>query len=220
MRSHSLRLLGILCSASLLSLAACSVSSSDDASAPSMENGGYSGGAGTSSHADAGSVSKGGSAGAYQGAAGAAGSGEYQGMGGRCWDVLVRGRKRGCRCPSGGRGTRARPRPPSRPAKDAADMCATLDQSKPLVLYQSADDSNSMASPVIARALINSGRIRSGVADSPLRVPELLSNRFRSRAPRPGPGGPADASGARPTASMTCRLAFSRSWLSVSRDAR
>jgi Ca-activated chloride channel homolog len=37
------------------------------------------------------------------------------------------------------------------------DTCAALDQSKPQVIYQSADDSNSMASPVYARKLINAG---------------------------------------------------------------
>ncbi|MBI5535912.1 MAG: VWA domain-containing protein [Deltaproteobacteria bacterium] len=52
--------------------------------------------------------------------------------------------------------------PPSDAAADAqpdteqpdADTCALLDNSKPLVLYQSADDSNSMSSPVIARRYI------------------------------------------------------------------
>lgn len=156
MRSHSLRLLGILCSASLLSLAACSVSSSDDASAPSMENGGYSGGAGTSSHADAGSVSKGGSAGAYQGAAGAAGSGEYQGMGGAAGTSSFADASADAAAPPEGEDA-STAEAAVEAGEDAADMCATLDQSKPLVLYQSADDSNSMASPVIARALINSG---------------------------------------------------------------
>ena len=41
-----------------------------------------------------------------------------------------------------------------------ADICAQLDNTKPLVLYQSADDSNSMASPVIARRIIHAhGRV-------------------------------------------------------------
>jgi Ca-activated chloride channel family protein len=39
-----------------------------------------------------------------------------------------------------------------------ADRCAALDSTKSVVLYQSADDSNSMASPAIARRLILTGR--------------------------------------------------------------
>ncbi len=39
-----------------------------------------------------------------------------------------------------------------------ADRCAVLDKTKPLTLYQSADDSNSMASPAIARRLIRLGQ--------------------------------------------------------------
>ncbi len=38
-----------------------------------------------------------------------------------------------------------------------ADRCAALDPTKAVVLYQSADDSNSMASPAIARRLIRLG---------------------------------------------------------------
>jgi Ca-activated chloride channel family protein len=51
------------------------------------------------------------------------------------------------------------------PAADAgpdvevdAGRCANLDRSKPVILYQSADDSNSMASPAIARRLIQLGQ--------------------------------------------------------------
>jgi Ca-activated chloride channel family protein len=39
-----------------------------------------------------------------------------------------------------------------------ADACAGLDQSKPLTLYLSADDSNSMGSPVYAREMLKLGR--------------------------------------------------------------
>ncbi len=39
-----------------------------------------------------------------------------------------------------------------------ADRCAALDNTKPITLYQSADDSNSMASPAIARRLIRLGQ--------------------------------------------------------------
>jgi Ca-activated chloride channel homolog len=41
------------------------------------------------------------------------------------------------------------------PAKPVA--CETLDSSKPLVLYVSADDSNSMSSPIVAREMIRKG---------------------------------------------------------------
>jgi Ca-activated chloride channel family protein len=45
-----------------------------------------------------------------------------------------------------------------------ADRCAALDSTKPIVLYQSADDSNSMASPAIARRLIRRGlHVPSGI---------------------------------------------------------
>ncbi|MCC6902630.1 MAG: von Willebrand factor type A domain-containing protein [Polyangiaceae bacterium] len=39
-----------------------------------------------------------------------------------------------------------------------ADLCAALDATKDAVFYLSSDDSNSMASPAIARRLINSGQ--------------------------------------------------------------
>jgi Ca-activated chloride channel homolog len=44
-------------------------------------------------------------------------------------------------------------------AEADAGYCAALDHQKPLVLYQSADDSNSMASPAIARRLIELGQM-------------------------------------------------------------
>jgi Ca-activated chloride channel family protein len=45
-----------------------------------------------------------------------------------------------------------------------ADRCAALDSTKAIVLYQSADDSNSMASPAIARRLIRLGqRVPAGL---------------------------------------------------------
>ncbi len=56
-------------------------------------------------------------------------------------------------------------------------VCALLDRSKPLVLYQSADDSNSMASPAIARRLINLGR---SVPPNLIRTYEFL-NYYRIR---------------------------------------
>src|SRR5262245_13081268 len=44
---------------------------------------------------------------------------------------------------------------------DAAFLCSGLDQTKPVVLYLSADDSNSMASPVLARELLEAGQAPS-----------------------------------------------------------
>ena len=44
------------------------------------------------------------------------------------------------------------------PRSTQASACQSLDSSKPYTLYESADDSNSTASPVIARALIRAGR--------------------------------------------------------------
>ena len=69
-------------------------------------------------------------------------------------------------------------------AQDAGDMCASLDSSKPLILYQSADDSNSMASPVIVRRLIQTGQnIPIGV----VRTYEFL-NYYRITFPYPEHG--------------------------------
>jgi Ca-activated chloride channel homolog len=53
-----------------------------------------------------------------------------------------------------------------------ADTCAQLDSSKSLVLYQSADDSNSMGSPVIARRIIHAGEVVPGAI---LRTYEFLN---------------------------------------------
>lgn len=156
MRSLSFGLCGFLCAATLLSLVACS-SSSDSESEPSLDYGGYSGGAGAT-HADGGVVGKSGSGGTLNGAAGsagAAGAGQYQGMGGAAgsssYADAAAPPQDAAVPPEGEDGSVAEA------GEDAADMCAMLDQSKPLVLYQSADDSNSMASPVIARSIINSG---------------------------------------------------------------
>lgn len=45
----------------------------------------------------------------------------------------------------------------SDPDAGPVDLCAGLDQSKPVVLYLSPDDSNSMGSPVVARELLQKG---------------------------------------------------------------
>ena len=44
-------------------------------------------------------------------------------------------------------------------ATEPIDQCARLDATKPQTLYLSADDSNSMASPTIARSIINRGGV-------------------------------------------------------------
>ena len=46
----------------------------------------------------------------------------------------------------------------------AGDKCAALDRTQPVDLFLSADDSNSMASPVIARRLIRAGQYGAGYA--------------------------------------------------------
>ncbi len=62
--------------------------------------------------------------------------------------------------------------------------CTNIDQSKPLVLYQSADDSNSMASPVIARSRIRHGGM---VPTNILRTYEFLNYySIQYQAPEPG----------------------------------
>ena len=54
------------------------------------------------------------------------------------------------------------PLPPP-PDEENPVECAELDSSSPLVLYLSADDSNSMGSPVLARELIRNGYIPHGI---------------------------------------------------------
>ncbi|HEU4534482.1 MAG TPA: VWA domain-containing protein, partial [Polyangiaceae bacterium] len=61
----------------------------------------------------------------------------------------------GCSSPGGSEERPRQPAPPDAPSEPtAAPACATLDNTKPLELFLSADDSNSMASPVIARRYI------------------------------------------------------------------
>jgi Ca-activated chloride channel homolog len=77
------------------------------------------------------------------------------------------------------------PLPPISPGHDAgADapfLCDGLDQSKPVVLYLSADDSNSMASPVLARELLETGYAPDPAA---IRTYEFL-NYYRIDYPAP-----------------------------------
>jgi len=67
----------------------------------------------------------------------------------------------------------------------AAPACSSLDSTKPLELYLSADDSNSMASPVIARRFIR----EQGTAPPPyvLRTYEFL-NYYNVPYAQPAPG--------------------------------
>jgi Ca-activated chloride channel family protein len=155
-------------------------SSSDSMSAsggemPSMGSGasqGYGGGGGKSGGVDGG-VSMGGASGraGTGGSSYADASGSWAGTGGVAGTAGTAGT-------AGSAGDSADAAPDSA-APDAlpdaepdVDTCAALDSSKPLVLYQSADDSNSMASPVIARRLIRTG---AGVPGHILRTYEFLN---------------------------------------------
>ncbi len=60
--------------------------------------------------------------------------------------------------------------PPAKPDEPLDVACEQLDQTKPLKLYLSADDSNSMASPARARQLLN-----SGIAPTNIRTYEFLN---------------------------------------------
>ncbi|MBK7579876.1 MAG: VWA domain-containing protein [Myxococcales bacterium] len=129
-----------------LGLVACS--SSDDGGAG--EIGPHAtGGFGAASAGGAGGYSSGfgGSSGGWSGAAGAG----YGGGGGGFFDAGAA---------SGGSGGQAGAPPTDlndggAPDAADADLCAALDASKQAVFFLSADDSNSMASPVIARRLIH-----------------------------------------------------------------
>ncbi|MEZ4222936.1 MAG: VWA domain-containing protein [Polyangiaceae bacterium] len=116
-------------------VAACG-SSSDDA-ATGMPGAGGSGAAGPYNSATGGGYGYGANGGTgYAGSAGA-----YAGIGGA-------GEAR----PDGGAAGAA-----GADAGDAGDKCAALDDSKDAVFFLSADDSNSMASPAIVRAMLNDG---------------------------------------------------------------
>lgn len=84
-------------------------------------------------------------------------------------------------------GERATPPPPpstaGRPDAGSNPACEQLPQ-QPITLYQSADDSNSMASPVMARALIRSGDL---VETGFIRTYEFL-NYYGVRYQSPAPG--------------------------------
>lgn len=142
-------------------LAACSSSDAGDA-APTGAAGasGSSGSSGFGGHTSDAGYGYGGAAGSYSG------SGGYSGSSG-----------------AAGAGAGGSAGAPPVPAPDAgadsgeadsgdADLCAALDSSKDAVFYLSADDSNSMASPVIARRLIKE---KSVVPPGILRTYEFLN---------------------------------------------
>lgn len=82
---------------------------------------------------------------------------------------------------------------------DAAFLCDGLDQSKPVVLYLSSDDSNSMSSPALARELLKLGQ---APFKSSIRTYEFL-NYYRIDYPAPAPGAlqifPQAGPGAKPS---------------------
>jgi len=137
-------------------LVACS-SDSESGAAPSGAVGGGAGTAGGYNAGGSGGGSYWGDASSGMGGSnygGAAGSG-YAGSAGAGASAGFGG--------AGGSGTGgAPPAPDAGTAPDAdagdADLCAALDPTKSAVFYLSADDSNSMASPAIARRLISSGQ--------------------------------------------------------------
>src|SRR5262249_17146401 len=65
---------------------------------------------------------------------------------------------------------------------DAGFTCDGLDMAKPVVLYLSADDSNSMGSPVVARELL-----KQGSAPSAIRTYEFLNYYHIDFDPLPAP---------------------------------
>ncbi|MCB9525446.1 MAG: VWA domain-containing protein [Myxococcales bacterium] len=68
---------------------------------------------------------------------------------------------------------------------DRSPLCEEIDLENPRVLYLSADDSNSMASPVLIRHRIDQGQVRFGAAQ--VRTYEFLNYaRFDFERPPPG----------------------------------
>lgn len=149
--------LGIITTA--LVATACSSSDSDESGAGDMMDG-YPSGTGASSGSGGGTAgSTGVDGGSYTG-----GTGGYAGSGGT-------GGGTAGTAGAGGpdQGTDPENRPPegadAGPEPDAGLSCSDLDPSTPEVLYLSTDDSNSMASPAIARRIIQSqaGVVPAGI---------------------------------------------------------
>jgi Ca-activated chloride channel homolog len=96
-------------------------------------------------------------AGAGAGGAGDAGAGAGDGGAASCGDAGAAGGTGAASAPDAGAG--APPAPPKVPATSPEpSLCTGVDLTTPLTLYMSADDSNSMASPVIARSRIRAGK--------------------------------------------------------------
>jgi len=73
---------------------------------------------------------------------------------------------------------------PSEPLQEERTSCEGIDDSKPLTLYLSADDSNSMASPAHTRELLTQGMVPYGTT---IRTYEFL-NYYRIDYPAPDAG--------------------------------
>ena len=148
--------IGIVAAAGMgMGMLACGGSGDDSGSSTGYPADGLAGGAGSGgsggagSYADAGGGAYAGSGGGTAGTGGAAGSGGSAGNTGE----------------TGGSAGADRPPEDAGADPDAGVSCADLDPSKPEVLYLSTDDSNSMASPAIARRIIQrqTGLVPSGV---------------------------------------------------------
>ncbi|HMR73726.1 MAG TPA: VWA domain-containing protein [Polyangiaceae bacterium] len=141
MKNSAIFASAIAIAVALSGIAACG--SSNDAGSAALEGSGgnQSGGSGGSLGMDSGVAGYWGGAGTGYGGSGA---GNYGGEGNRPGEGA----------PDAGPDAQA----DAGDAGDAPDACAALDDSKDAVFFVSADDSNSMASPAIARDLIQRGQ--------------------------------------------------------------
>lgn len=138
--------------------AGCSSSSNDSGAGPNgSKDGGYGFGGSLSSGGSGAGLSTGGSGGSYTGGSSGSAGSSYNGTGG------IGG--------IGGIGGGAAEDAGAADA-DAAVACDTLDQTKNAIFYLSADDSNSMASPAIARRYIKNG---SKIPQGFVRIHEFLN---------------------------------------------
>jgi Ca-activated chloride channel homolog len=114
--------------------------------------------AGCSSSSDSGeNGTLGGGASAGSGGSTLSDSGAYAGSGGSSGGLSSGGSAGSSYNPSGGSGGTGTDDGGAADAADATPACDTLDQTKSAIFYLSADDSNSMASPAIARGFIEKG---------------------------------------------------------------
>ncbi len=144
MKNSAIFASAIAIAVALSGIAACG--SSNDAGSAALEGSGgnQSGGSGGILGMDSGAAG-------YWGGAGSAGTG-YGGSG--AGNYGGEGNRPGEGAPDAGPDAQA----DAGDAGDAPDACAALDDSKDAVFFVSADDSNSMASPAIARDLIQRGQ--------------------------------------------------------------